>query len=120
MRILFLLAFFSLAAGHVSADSNSNAVNERITVTPVEMESHWQVDCAASWARAIELREKAGSLDCALPTGVLRELKLCSFIYQPPGQQHAQSGPNYQSAAAQAPDAVACLPETHGEQYLID
>jgi hypothetical protein len=120
MRILFLLVFFSLATGFVSADSNSNAVNERITVTPVEMESHWQVDCATSWARAIELREKAGSPGCALPPDVLRELKLCSFIYQPPGQQRAQSGPDYQSAAAQAPDAVACLPETHGEQYLID
>ncbi len=115
MRILFCLSFCALAAA-VSADGNSNTVNERITVTPAEMESHWQVDCANSWIRAIELREKAGSPECALPPGLQRELKLCAFIYQPPGQQLAQSGPDYQSAVAQSADAVACLPETHGEQ----
>jgi hypothetical protein len=116
MRILFCLSFCALAASAVSAAGNSNAVNERLTVTPAEMESHWQVDCASSWARVIELREKMSSPDCALPPDLQSELKLCAFIYQPPGQQLTQSGPDYQSAAAQAVDAGECLPKTQGKQ----
>ena len=115
MRILLCL-FSSLAAAALSANGSSDAVNERIHVTPAEMEAHWQVDCANSWARAIELHPKAGSPDCALPAGVLRELKLCAFIYQPPGQQLTHTGPDYQSASAQVADAAVCLPEIRSKQ----
>lgn len=121
MRILSCLVWFSLVAAVVCADDgSSDAVNERIHVTPEEMESHWQVDCANSWARAVELRKKADSPACAPPPNLLRQLKLCAFIYQPPGQQLTHFGPDYQSAAAQAADSVACLPETRGKRSLID
>ena len=116
MRILSCWFFLSLAAAIVCADDSSNAVNERIHVSPAEMESHWQVDCANSWARTVELREKAGSPECALPPGLQREIRLCAFIYQPPGQQLSHFGPDYQSAAAQTAEAVACSPETHSER----
>lgn len=116
MRILLCLVLSSLAAPVSSASGSSDAVNERITVSPAEMEAHWQVDCASSWARVIELREKAGSPDCVIPPDVLRELKLCAFIYQPPGQQLTHTGPDYQSASVQVAEAAACLPETPGKQ----
>lgn len=116
MRILFYLVFLSLPAMQVCAEDSSNAVNERITVTPAEMESHWQVDCANSWTRAVELRESSVPAVCALPPDLQRELKLCAFIYQPPGQQPTQLGPDYQSAAAQTVGAVVCSPNTRVEQ----
>ena len=116
MRILLCLSFYLFAVAVVSADGNSNAVNERITVTSAEMESHWRVDCATSWARVIELREKMGSPDCALPPELQRELKLCAFIYQPPGQQLTQSGPDYQSATAQSADGTGCIPKAPDKQ----
>ncbi len=116
MRILFCLSFFSLCAALVSADGSSNAVNERIPVSPAEMEVHWQVDCTNSWARAVELRSRAGSPECVLPADILREFKLCAFIHQPPGQQITHTGPDYQSTSAQDSGAAACLPETPGKQ----
>lgn len=116
MRILSCLVCFSLTTLVVCADDNSNAVNERITVTAAEMEAHWQVDCAGSWARTVELREEAGSAECVLPPNLLRHLKLCAFIYQPPGKTLINSGLDFQSATAAAVDGVTCLPETQGKQ----
>ncbi len=105
-----------MAAGVVCAEGSSNAVNERIPVSPKEMEAHWQVDCAHSWARTVDLRARAVPLECAIPADLLRELKLCAFIYQPPGQQFTHFVPDYQSATVQAAHAVACLPKNNGKK----
>ncbi len=92
-RILLLLA-----APLVLAESNSDAVNERIPVRKAEMEVHWNVNCADSWARVEEMRSAAEGGACTLSPELQRQIQLCAFIYQPPGEENTHSGPNFQAA----------------------
>lgn len=87
---LLLLAPVAFAA------DDSNAVNERIPVTRLEMERHWQVDCTASWGQLKQVAQV--HQDCEVASGLLRQLQLCAFIYQPPGSAAAASCPDYQAA----------------------
>lgn len=94
IRVLLLFA----AAPLLLADSNSNAVNERIPVRKKEMEVHWNVDCATSWATFTELRRATSKENCTLPSELRRDLQLCAFIYQPPGEPSSHVGPDYLGA----------------------
>ena len=105
-RILLLLA-----APLVLAESNSNAVNERIPVRKAEMEAHWNVNCADSWARVEEIPGGVGGGVCALSPELQRQLQLCAFIYQPPGEENTHSGPNFQAAINKE-----CPPYTEGKK----
>ena len=95
--VLRLIALIAIAP-QVLADSNSNAVNERLPVRKAEVEAHWKVDCQVSWAGLLELRSKGGGQACDLPSNLRRELQLCAFIYQPPGVQSLHTDPDYQGA----------------------
>ena len=98
----FLLRWLALmfVSFFLHAGPDSNAVNERLPVRKAEMEAHWQVDCAHSWARKVELGDMAGAQRCVLPPDLQRQLQLCAFIYQPPGEQVAHAGPDYRAAFA--------------------
>ena len=96
LRCLVLL----LVSSFLQGEPNSNAVNERLPVRKAEMETHWQVDCARSWANKVELRGKPGARGCILPPDLQRQLQLCAFIYQPPGEQSVHAGPDYRAAYA--------------------
>ena len=98
MFVLLLVAPTLLAGSNANANSNANAVNERLPVRKTEMEAHWNVNCAHDWARMEELRSISGGDECVLPPDLLRELQLCAFIYQPPGEETTYSGPNFQTA----------------------
>jgi len=108
MNYLFPGWLLLLLASVVLADNDSNAVNERIPVRKSEMEAHWKVDCASSWARVIELRVEAGVHDCIFPENLRRQLQLCAFIYQPPGENFMHAGPDYQSAIAGGEEGGKC------------
>lgn len=97
MILLFRLVLL-LTASLALADSDSSAVNERIPVRKEQVEAHWKVDCAGSWASLLELRVEAGQYGCILPVYLQRQLQLCAFIYQPPGESFVHAGPDYQSA----------------------
>jgi hypothetical protein len=100
--MVFLLRCLTLmfVSYFAQSEPNSNAVNERLPVRKAEMETHWQVDCARSWANKLELRGKPGARGCILPPDLLRQLQLCAFIYQPPGGQAGHTGPDYRGAFA--------------------
>ena len=82
------------------AGGNSDAVNERIPVTKSEMEEHWQVSCAKAWE---ELRmtttEPVSAGSCGVSAELVRQIQLCGFIYQAPGEQIQQQCPDYSSAS---------------------
>ena len=104
LRGLLLLA----VAPMLLADSNSNAVNERIPVRKQEIEAHWKLDCASSWAAAIELRRPPHHENCSLPADLQRQLQLCAFIYQPPGEQATHTGPDYLAAISREGEGGQC------------
>lgn len=90
---LVLLAPVCLAAG------DADAVNERIPVTALEMEAHWQVDCAGSWGQLTQrIATFQSQGDCDMPAALLRQLQLCAFIYQPPGRAVVAACPDYRGA----------------------
>lgn len=101
-------AIYLLCLSMATADE-SDAVNERIPVRDHEMELHWGLDCRATWNRLQELIRYNHS--CAAERGLIRDLKLCSFIYQPPGQRPAVDEPDYAAALAALTDRV-CTPGT--------
>lgn len=90
---LVLWAPVCLAAG------DADAVNERIPVTALEMEAHWQLDCVGSW---VQLTQRIAAYqsrgDCDMPVALVRQLQLCAFIYQPPGRAVVAACPDYQGA----------------------
>ncbi|MBE9537773.1 MAG: hypothetical protein IMF06_01760 [Proteobacteria bacterium] len=98
----------ALFAPLVLADSSSNAVNERLPVRKAEMEAHWRVDCAGSWAAYIALREKSAGEACILPPELRHQLQLCVFIYQAPGEVFRHTGPDYQGAVSSVDIAGDC------------
>ena len=62
-------------------------VNERIPVSRLELEAHWQVDCEQSWNDLIQFAiafDDQG--ECVIPAKLQRQIQLCAFIYQPPGE----------------------------------
>lgn len=97
-----------LVSSFLQAGPGSDAVNERLPVRKAEMETHWQVDCARSWANKVELRDMPGAQGCILPLDLQRQLQLCAFIYQPPGEQAAHAGPDYRAAFADPGTGVDC------------
>jgi len=92
------------------ADNTSNAVNERIPVSSAQMEAHWQVDCSSLWKQLKEAGGEAMAPGCALPLDLKKQLMLCAFIYQPPGEELAYSGPDYRSAVSE----LGCYPSAPG------
>ena len=83
------------------ADSQSDAVNERIPVRKAEMEAHWNIDCAAAWLELGETTDSAAMAPgssgghCGADDELRRTLELCAHIYQPPGEPSAQQCPDY-------------------------
>ncbi len=77
------------------AEDNADTVNERIPVSRQQLEAHWQVDCAATWQSVLTVVEDGD--DCRLPAALSRQLQLCAFIYQAPGNSHANC-PDFRGA----------------------
>jgi hypothetical protein len=91
----------SLAAPAL-ADSDGDAVNERIPVERAALEEHWQVDCAGAWARLQDAVAQRSTRDhCGVSAALVREIKLCGFIYQPPGEDSRHQCPDYRGVARQ-------------------
>ena len=88
-----LILFLSAAA---QADTAGDAVNERIPVSKAELESHWQVDCAAALTR-LQAAVAHPSTDehCQTTAELAHEIKLCAFIYQAPGDNTRHPCPDY-------------------------
>lgn len=109
LALLMISSFFAestLAA--VAADGKGDVVNERPQVTYLEREAHWQVDCRASWAKLVEsARTSPGGAKCRLEEAQRRALQLCSFIYQPPGEEPHSNCPNYREAISQLSSSCA-------------
>lgn len=104
-NLLFLLA----AAPVTLAAGDSDAVNERIPVQRVEMEQHWGVDCDAA------LQSLAAWVDhdhgCSIEADLLESLRLCAYIYQPPGEPDSGTCPDYQDLhliTSQADEVHSC------------
>ena len=75
-------------APRVLLAGDADAVNERLPVTNMEMEEHWRVDCSHSWFTLPGRPGKGpGPGKCALAAEPLKQLQLCAFIYQTPGDE---------------------------------
>jgi hypothetical protein len=84
------------------ADVDGDAVNERIPVDKKALENHWQVNCADAWARwQTSAAERSTRGHCEKSTDLAHELKLCAFIYQPPGANSQHQYPDYRGASQQ-------------------
>ena len=93
-----LIGLILLATAPLSqAGGDSDTANERIPVERAQMEAHWKVDCALSWAKLIERRALLAQESCILPPVLQQQLQLCAYIYQPPGEQHSHTGNDYQA-----------------------
>lgn len=69
------------------AASSSDAVNERIPVSKLELEAHWEVDCEKAWNGFIALANAfKNQSECVIPPQLSHQMHLCAFIYQPPGE----------------------------------
>ena len=79
-----------------AALAGGDAVNERIPVDKPALEAHWGVDCAGAWARWQATGNRAENA-----ATLQRELELCGFIYQPPGEGPVRGHPDYRGAAHQ-------------------
>lgn len=89
-----------LLAPLVLAGESSDAVNERIPVTKNEMEEHWQVNCTEAWAELrVMTADPVVAGNCGVSTELTRQIQLCGFIYQTPGQQVQHHCPDYRSAS---------------------
>ena len=110
--IIALLFFAPLAAAQGSADT----VNERIPVTKAELEAHWKVDCASTWSslQAASIPAPTGD-DCGVTTQLRRQIQLCAYIYQAPGDNSKHRCPNYRSVSEhlQQPSVTADCASLH-------
>jgi hypothetical protein len=98
-KSLCLVALVCLSS-HTLADRNADAVNERIPVEKEAMEQHWRVDCSDAWERWRDLAAaRSGGGRLPETTELQKEMKLCAFIYQPPGSSGDHTGPDYRGAA---------------------
>jgi len=78
------------------ADNDGDAVNERIPVDKAELEDHWQLNCAAAWAQLQAAMPGRSTNDqCEITPELVREITLCSFIYQAPGDSSQHECPDY-------------------------
>ncbi len=62
------------------------------------MEAHWQVDCHQLWRQLVDAVSSADN--CGLSAPLQRDLQLCSYIYQPPGESNDSHCPDYGRARA--------------------
>lgn len=91
-----------LLAPPVLADDNADAVNERIPFSKAELETHWQVDCAAVRDRFLAVAaQPVASGRCGITAGLQRKIQLCGFIYQPPGGSSRPGCPDYGGVSKQ-------------------
>jgi hypothetical protein len=102
--IAILLLISPLLSPLSLAGDSADAVNERIPVNRAEMEAHWQVDCAAAWeqllaAAAQSTKQPINTDNCGIPDQLRREIQLCAFIYQAPGNSSQHRCPDYRSAS---------------------
>ena len=88
------VAVLALTAPLAPASDSSDAVNERIPVKKLELEKHWRVDCARAWET---LHSSAES--CQISAELQRQIKLCAFIYQAPGDSASEDCPDYREAS---------------------
>ncbi|MEH6634378.1 MAG: hypothetical protein V7700_02620 [Halioglobus sp.] len=104
--IIALLFIAPLAAAQGSAD----AVNERIPVKKIELEAHWKVNCASAWSslQAASIPAPTGN-DCGVTARLRRQIQLCAYIYQAPGDNSTHRCPDYRSVSEhlQQPSATA-------------
>ena len=94
----------------------SDTLNERIPVSRLELEAHWQVDCQKSWNSFIAFASAFKNQgECVMPVKLQRQIQLCAFIYQPPGETAHSTCRDFdgaQRAAIQGNcQAMALLPE---------
>ncbi|MCB1694758.1 MAG: hypothetical protein H6984_00455 [Pseudomonadales bacterium] len=90
------------------ADSTSNAVNERIPVSSAALEAHWNIDCQSAWSTLETMvTEVASGGHCAIDRETRREIQLCAFVYQPPGEEQSRSCPDYRAALSLITEADA-------------
>ena len=76
-----------IIAPSVWAGGSSDAVNERIPVSKLELEAHWEVDCEKDWNGFIGLASAFKNQgECVIPPQLPHHMQLCAFIYQPPGE----------------------------------
>ncbi|GAB5451467.1 MAG: hypothetical protein Hals2KO_17950 [Halioglobus sp.] len=92
-----LLAALAALAPLAVASGQDNQVNERLPVSVAEREAHWGLDCTA-----LVTQLASGALACPVTDDTQRELELCSFIHQPPGDDHGQPCPNYRDLLQRA------------------
>ena len=82
------------------ASSGGDAVNERMPASKAALEDHWQVDCESALARLQAAAARRSAQDhCGIPAGLAQEIKLCAFIYQPPGDDSRQKCPDYRGVS---------------------
>ena len=111
-RALRGMACLTLAMGlpavAVGAGSVADAVNERIPVSAAELETHWGVDCLATWATLSGQVEKSeAGEECLVSPQLRRPLELCVFIYQRPGDAVSLACPDYRGALAMLDSTLA-------------
>lgn len=101
IKFTFFALFLSLPTLAL-AGNDGDAVNERIPVTNAELEAHWQVDCADAWLRLKASAARRSTTDhCRVSAELVRELKLCAFIYQTPGDTSPHKCPDYRGVSEQ-------------------
>jgi hypothetical protein len=90
------LALLLLLSALALADNGGDAINERIPVNNAELEAHWQVDCAAAWDRLQTAAARHSTQEqCEIIARLAQDIKLCAFIYQPPGVNSQHTCPDY-------------------------
>jgi hypothetical protein len=104
-------ALLLLLSPLVLAGDNGDAVNERIPVTKIEMEAHWQLNCTEAWAQLrTATTDPAAAGNCGFSAELIREIRLCGFIYQAPGEQVRHRCPDYRSASSLLEQRSAATP----------
>ena len=105
IKVVALTFLLSLPA---LADTDVNAVNERIPVTTADLEAHWQVDCTAAWSRlqAAAAAQQSTPGHCGVSAALKRDLQLCAYIYQPPGAGPRHHCPDYAQISRQLEQAT--------------
>lgn len=90
----FFVLALALTGSPVTADPQADVVNERLPASMADREQHWGVNCdeLASHTRAVLL---AG--DCPVAE-VTHQIRLCGFLYQPPGEASLAACPDYAAA----------------------
>jgi len=108
MTLIRIGLFLTLCTPGLLLASDSDAVNERIPVPRIDMEAQWGIDCTAIW-REVSKGLDSGNGNCAILPKLRKQLQLCAFIYQPPGEVAHSTCPDYSRAdrASQTTDCAA-------------